>query len=142
MRLLFFLLFFYIFVDAMQKPEPVAFDGNKIFIKASAKIPAAKNTFYEIDFLKKMQNASTREEGIECWKQLFCVLLQQELKHIPERLDKNDYVYDYYCNEELSVQIATELKACKTMVLQPSSHVLTTQDDILEDTLWLRHRDS
>lgn len=105
MKLLFFLLFLFTFVDTMQKPKPVALNSNKVSIKASAKIPAAKNTFYGID-LQKMQNASTREEGIECWRQLFCVLLQQELKHIPRPSDKNDDVYDYYMEE-----IPAELKA-------------------------------
>lgn len=109
MKLLFFLLFFFIFVDAMQKPEPITFDGNKVFIKTSAKIPTAKNTFYEIDFLQKMQNASTREEGIECWKQLFCGLLQQKFKYNTPPSNKNGDVYDYYCSEELPVQITAEV---------------------------------
>lgn len=98
MKFLFLLLLMPSFISCMLSPKPKpVYDANKPLVTTSSKIQAAKNTFYGID-LQKMENALTREDSIECWRQLFSILLQQELKYIPQPSPSNDK-YDYRMEE-------------------------------------------
>lgn len=83
--------------------------GSHTILMRSSIIPAAKSTFYGID-LHKMQTASSAHERIECLRQLFSVLLQQELKYIPHPSAQNEDNYDYRFEEITDEQRAQALE--------------------------------
>lgn len=92
-----------LWLSGLEKPIAPHRPGRSQ-IKNLVCLPAAKNTFYGID-LQKMQTASTPQDIIDCWRQLFSLVFQTDLKYIPQASSLcADDRYDYQMSEEQRAQ--------------------------------------